>query len=154
VNRSSRMHDAELHWSGETGAPSILAMAGLRGQKTAILPGWPSGPPVVTESEKEQARGMVEAMGLPQGLSKVKGIDLLSRTWFKMNLESRMFYVPGVIALIGMLITLMLTSMAIVREKEVGTLEQLMVTPMRPVELILGKTHSLTQIEIDALTDG
>jgi len=47
-----------------------------------------------------------------------------------------MFYVPGVIALIGMLITLMLTSMAIVREREIGTLEQLMVTPIRPVELI------------------
>jgi ABC-2 type transport system permease protein len=50
-----------------------------------------------------------------------------------------MFYVPGVIGLIGMLITLMLTSMAIVREREVGTMEQLMVTPIRPVELILGK---------------
>ena len=42
--------------------------------------------------------------------------------------------------MIGMLITLMLTSMAVVREREIGTLEQLMVTPMRPVELILGKT--------------
>jgi ABC-2 type transport system permease protein len=83
---------------------------------------------------------MVEAMGLPQGLSKARGIDLLSRTWFNMNLESRMFYVPGVIALIGMLITLLLTSMAIVREREMGTMEQLIVTPIRPIELILGKT--------------
>jgi len=82
----------------------------------------------------------IEAIGLPAGAVPGKGIDLLNRAWFNVNLESRMFYVPGVIALIGMLITLMLTSMAIVREKEVGTLEQLMVTPMRPVELILGKT--------------
>jgi ABC-2 type transport system permease protein len=68
------------------------------------------------------------------------GIDLRSRAWFNTNLESRMFYVPGVVALIGMLITLLLTSMAIVREREVGTMEQLIVTPIRPAELILGKT--------------
>ncbi len=83
---------------------------------------------------------VVEAIGLPQGASPGKGIDLKNRAWFNINLESRMFYVPGVVALIGMLITLMLTSMAVVRERDIGTLEQLMVTPMRPVELILGKT--------------
>ncbi|OGP87744.1 MAG: ABC transporter permease [Deltaproteobacteria bacterium RBG_16_48_10] len=83
---------------------------------------------------------IAEAIGLPQGVLPGKGIDLKSRAWFNINLESRMFYVPGVVALIGMLITLMLTSMAVVREREIGTLEQLMVTPMRPVELILGKT--------------
>ena len=47
---------------------------------------------------------------------------------------------PGVIANIIMLVTLMLTAMAIVREKEIGTMEQLMVTPIRPIELMLGKT--------------
>ncbi len=83
---------------------------------------------------------VVEATVLPQGSSVGKGIALKNRAWFNINLESRMFYVPGVVALIGMLITLMLTSMAVVREREIGTLEQLMVTPMRPVELILGKT--------------
>jgi len=51
-----------------------------------------------------------------------------------------MFYVPGVIALIGTLVTLMLTSMAVVREREIGTMEQLIVTPIQPVELIIGKT--------------
>jgi len=48
--------------------------------------------------------------------------------------------VPGIISLLVMLISLMLTSMAIVREKEVGTIEQVMVTPIRPVEFILGKS--------------
>ena len=81
----------------------------------------------------------VEAMGLPEGTSLNKGVDLRSRAWFNVNLESRMFFVPGVVALIGMLVTLLLTSMAIVREREVGTMEQLIVTPIRPVELILGK---------------
>jgi ABC-2 type transport system permease protein len=67
-------------------------------------------------------------------------VVLETRAWFNENLESRNFYVPGVIAIIVMLITLMLTSMAIVREKEIGTMEQIMVTPIRPFEFILGKT--------------
>lgn len=67
-------------------------------------------------------------------------IDLRTRAWFNENLESRNFYVPGVIAIIVMLITLMLTSMAVVREKEIGTIEQIMVTPITSAEFILGKT--------------
>ncbi len=63
-----------------------------------------------------------------------------ARAWFNENLESRNFYVPGVLAILVMLITLMLTSMAVVREKEVGTMEQIMVTPITPGEFILGKT--------------
>ena len=66
-------------------------------------------------------------------------VALQTRAWFNDNLESRNFYVPGVIAIIVMLITLMLTSMAVVREKEIGTMEQLMVTPIRPAELMVGK---------------
>lgn len=67
-------------------------------------------------------------------------VKLQTRAWFNENLESRNFYVPGVIAIIVMLITLMLTSMAVVREKEIGTMEQIMVTPITPTEFILGKT--------------
>jgi len=67
-------------------------------------------------------------------------VELISRAWFNENLESRNFYVPGVIAIIVMLVTLMLTSMAIVREKEIGTIEQLLVSPITPAEFILGKT--------------
>ena len=67
-------------------------------------------------------------------------VEMQTRAWFNENLESRNFYVPGVIAIIVMLITLMLTSMAVVREKEIGTMEQIMVTPITPTEFILGKT--------------
>jgi ABC-2 type transport system permease protein len=67
-------------------------------------------------------------------------VELQSRAWFNENLESRNFYVPGVIAILVMLITLMLTSMAIVREKEIGTMEQIIVTPITPAEFIIGKT--------------
>ncbi len=68
------------------------------------------------------------------------GAVLVPRAWFNENLESRNYYVPGVIAMIVMLVTLMLTSMAVVREKEIGTIEQILVSPITPVEFILGKT--------------
>ena len=63
-----------------------------------------------------------------------------SRVWFNPDLHSRNYFVPGVIVNIITMVTLMLTALAIVREKEIGTMEQLMVTPMRPIELMLGKT--------------
>jgi len=67
-------------------------------------------------------------------------VELRSRAWFNPDLKSRYFNVPGVIAVVLLLISLLLTAMAIVREREIGTMEQLMVTPIRPLELILGKT--------------
>jgi ABC-2 type transport system permease protein len=63
-----------------------------------------------------------------------------SRAWFNPNLVSRIAFVPGVIAIVVMLVSLMLTAMAVVREKELGTLEQVLVTPIKPLEFILGKT--------------
>lgn len=62
------------------------------------------------------------------------------RVWFNPELRSRNYFVPGVIVNIVTLVTLMLTAMSIVREKEIGTMEQIMVTPIRPIELMLGKT--------------
>ncbi len=67
-------------------------------------------------------------------------IDARIRTWYNPNLDSRNFYVPGIVAFLIMLISLLFTSMAIIREREAGTIEQLIVTPLKPVELILGKT--------------
>ena len=68
------------------------------------------------------------------------GVELRARAWYNPDLKSRNFFVPGVIGLVTMLVSLQLTAMAIVREREVGTMEQLLVTPLRPTELILGKT--------------
>ncbi len=66
-------------------------------------------------------------------------IDLRARVWFNENLESRYFFVPGVIVVVVTLVTLLLTSMAVVREKEIGTMEQIMVTPITATEFVLGK---------------
>ena len=67
-------------------------------------------------------------------------IDGRIRTWYNPNLDSQYYYVPGIVAFLVMLLSLLFTSMAIVREKESGTMEQLIVTPLKPFELILGKT--------------
>lgn len=67
-------------------------------------------------------------------------IKVDSRAWFNPNLESPNFYVPGLVATLVTLLTLTLTSMAIVREKEIGTMEQIMVTPISRLEFILGKS--------------
>ena len=66
-------------------------------------------------------------------------VDLRDRRWFNENLESRNYYLPGVIVLIVTIMSLLLSAMAVVREKEIGTMEQLMVSPIRPIELIVGK---------------
>ena len=66
-------------------------------------------------------------------------VDLHDRAWFNGNLVTRDYYLPGVIAMIVTMMSLLLTSMAIVKEKEIGTMEQLIVSPLRPLELILGK---------------
>lgn len=87
------------------------------------------------------ARGYAERIVLSQGAqSQASGIDLRSRAWFNPDLDSRDYNVPAVIGALLMLICLILTSLAVVREREIGTLEQLLVSPLRPGELILGKT--------------
>ena len=70
----------------------------------------------------------------------VEPVSVASRAWFNPNLDSRNYFVPGVIALLLMVISIILSSMAIVREREIGTMEQIMVTPIGRLEFILGKT--------------
>ncbi len=66
-------------------------------------------------------------------------VRLVPRVLYNPDLRSRWFYVPAVLALILMVMTLLLSAMGVVREKEIGTLEQLMVTPIRPWQLLVGK---------------
>lgn len=75
----------------------------------------------------------------PQQMSHAH-IDARIRTWYNPNLDSQYFFVPGIVSFLVMLTSLLLTSIAIIREKETGTMEQLIVTPIRSYELILGKT--------------
>jgi ABC-2 type transport system permease protein len=71
--------------------------------------------------------------------SSLPGVDLRLRVWYNPQLDNVNFIVPGIICTILAVVTTMLTSVAIVREREKGTIEQLIVTPIAPYELILGK---------------
>jgi len=75
-----------------------------------------------------------------RGGTGLPGVDLRVRAWYNPNLESRMYNVPGVVGNLMMLMSLLLTTLAVVRERELGTLEQLMVSPLKPAEMIVGKT--------------
>jgi ABC-2 type transport system permease protein len=75
-----------------------------------------------------------------RGVAMKGGVDLRARAWFNPDLASEVYNVPGVIGLLLLLMSLLLTALAVVRERELGTLEQLMVSPISPREMILGKT--------------
>jgi len=66
-------------------------------------------------------------------------IDARIRTWYNPNMDSRNFFVPAIVAFVIMLISLLLTSIAVIREREQGTMEQLIATPARPHEIVIGK---------------
>ncbi len=94
-----------------------------------------------SEMMAERNRDRLAARMMPTAVHlAVPQVTAASRVWFNPELKSRNYFVPGIVVNIIMMVTLMLTAMAIVREKEIGTMEQLMVTPIRPIELMLGKT--------------
>ena len=89
---------------------------------------------IVAEAGAELVRAR-----LGSGARPLARVELVPRVWYNPDLLSRWFYVPAVLAMVLMLVTMMLPSMAVVREKEIGTLEQISVTPLRPWQLIVGK---------------
>lgn len=112
-----------------------------------LVDGTDSNTASVILSYASRIAGDFGAEALSERVLRTTGLDLspsavtpATRAWFNPNLESRNFYVPGVIALLVMVLSVLLSSMAVVREKEIGTIEQIMVTPIGRSEFILGKT--------------
>jgi ABC-2 type transport system permease protein len=68
------------------------------------------------------------------------GIDIETRAWFNPNYESRWFILPGLVVLLTIVATLLITALSVARERELGTFDQLLVTPLRPMEILIGKT--------------
>jgi ABC-2 type transport system permease protein len=77
---------------------------------------------------------------VPQVVEQIPSVQLEQRPWYNPDLRSRWFFVPGIIGSLTLVLVVTLTAFAVVREREIGTLEQIMVTPIRPFEFILGKT--------------
>ena len=76
----------------------------------------------------------------PQLAERIPSVELRQRPWYNPELRSRWFFVPGIVGSLTLVLVVNLTAFAVVREREIGTLEQIMVTPIRPAEFILGKT--------------
>ena len=93
---------------------------------------------VISDYSLEIMQERLARLGAVQGVSLP--LEVEPRAWFNVNLKSRFSFVPGVIAMVVMLVSLMLTALTVVREREIGTMEQILVSPLRPVELMLGKT--------------
>jgi ABC-2 type transport system permease protein len=126
-------------------APVQILVDGTDSNTAMVAGGYASR--ILDRFNREQAQAAVVVPSTRTGVptaevlrERAPAIDLRARAWYNPDLKSRNFFVPGVIALVTMLVSLQLTSMAVVREREVGTMEQLLVTPLRPAELILGKT--------------
>ncbi len=103
---------------------------------------------IVQELATRRARAERAATGAPA----LAGIDVRARAWFNPSLESRVYNVPAVIGVIVLLMCLLLTAMAVVREREIGTLEQLLVSPLSPSELMLGKTIPVAGVALVQLS--
>jgi ABC-2 type transport system permease protein len=78
--------------------------------------------------------------GAGPGIAPGAGVDLRARAAFNPGLESQVYNVPGIIATIVLMMSLLLTATGVARERELGTLDQLLVSPLTPGELMLGKT--------------
>jgi ABC-2 type transport system permease protein len=76
----------------------------------------------------------------PQLTEAMPSVELEPRPWYNPSLSSRWFFIPGIVGSLTLVLVITLTAFAVVREREIGTLEQIMVTPIRPAEFILGKT--------------
>ncbi|AGA90452.1 ABC-type multidrug transport system, permease component [Thioflavicoccus mobilis 8321] len=67
-------------------------------------------------------------------------VSLVSRAWYNPNLESRWFFVSGLVGILTLVVTMVVTAMSVAREREQGTFDQLLVTPLRPAEILIGKS--------------
>lgn len=117
-----------------------------RGEKVQVAALIDGSDPTVASTALSAAQGVGQAQSvevirkaLGGRLEAAPGIEVETRVWYNPNMESANFMIPGLIGVILTMVTMLLTAMAIVREREQGTIEQLIVTPIRAPELIIGK---------------
>lgn len=100
---------------------------------------------------QEYSLGIVQETLMRRGGSMIElPLEFRPRIWYNPELRSARFLVPGLIAFILMITTVISTSLSVVRERELGTMEQMTVSPVKPVQLILGKTIPYTIISLVA----
>ncbi|MFZ5453249.1 MAG: ABC transporter permease [Thermodesulfobacteriota bacterium] len=128
---------------GKTGAVQLL-IDGTDSNAALIVGRYASA--VLNDYSLELLKERLGRLGLAGNRGQPVVVE--EQTWFNPNRISCYSFVPGVIAMVVMLVSITLTSLSVVREKEIGTMEQLLVTPLRPVEFILGKTVPFVLISL------
>ena len=127
---------AELLRKGQT-SPIQILVDGTNSNSALIALGYVGQ--IAGSFGQDYALDLAQRTGRALGRPLVQ-VAMEERYWYNPNLNSRWFFVPGVIGTLTLITIVNLTAFAIVREREVGTLEQILVTPIRPVEFIIGKT--------------
>ncbi len=122
--------------------PQLLAIIdGVDGNSAGVIAGY-----IALLAQKLQIAWLPQMNISPEQLINIHLVEAETRMLYNPDMESVYNIVPGILAMLIMIITTFLTGMSIVREKEIGTLEQLMVTPIRNWELLGGKIIPLTLI--------
>ena len=124
--------------NGSTAEIQILT-DGTDTNTTAIVQGYASG--IVQKYSAQKTREKMQKSGIRILTDPVRSAQ---RAWFNVNQESKYYFIPSLIAVMLFIFSLLLTSIGIVKEKEIGTIEQVMVTPIKKIEFILGKTIPYT----------
>jgi ABC-2 type transport system permease protein len=127
--------DFERKIERRNSAPVQAIFDGSDGNTASIAAGYVQG--VAINYSKEIIAELLDRSGIK--IQPVGTITAETRVWYNPELKTRVFMVPAIVGLLLMVITLILTSLAIVKEKEIGTLEQLIVTPIKPYQLLIGK---------------
>jgi ABC-2 type transport system permease protein len=105
------------------------------GNTSSIAAGYTAG--VTQLYAKRISTEMMQVKG--RKISPFNSVNSETRVWYNPELKTRNYMIPGIVGLLLMIVTLILTSLAVVKEKEIGTLEQLIVTPIKPYQMIIGK---------------
>lgn len=125
---------AVLH-VGQTFSADVAAGRPARVQ--LLLDGRKSNAALILQS---YALGIVESYNLARAGQAAAELNIHPRAWFNPNFDSRWFILPGLTVLLTVVAILLITALSVARERELGTFEQLLVTPLRPMEILAGKT--------------
>ncbi|MDQ3018959.1 MAG: ABC transporter permease [Bacteroidota bacterium] len=141
-------HDFEKDINNKKTADVQLILDGSDGNKASIVAGYAQG--ITAGFAKNISIENIERSGLKTLL--VSSIEPEARVWYNPNLTTRNYFLPSIVGLVLIIITVNMTSLAIVKEREIGTLEQLIVTPIKPYQMILGKLIPFSIIGLVAVT--
>jgi len=139
--------DFEKNISIKKPADVQMLFDGSDGNKALIAAGYVQG--IAGGFAKNISLEQIERSGLKTSLTGT--VEPEARIWYNPNLATRNYMLPSIVGLILIIITTNMTSLAIVKEREIGTLEQLIVTPIKPYQMILGKLVPFSIVGIIAV---